>query len=106
MLEHSPAEVQTFRPKPDRVVAAKKNLEKICPTLLEGAIEEQVCLRPCFEDAVPMIGRIKGNVFIVNGGNCWGITWGPAMGSLLTQLICNETPDIDLTPFYPHRFTK
>jgi glycine/D-amino acid oxidase-like deaminating enzyme len=40
------------------------------------------CLRPCTDDAKPMLGRVPGtNLIIATGGDCWGITWRRAQSS-------------------------
>jgi glycine/D-amino acid oxidase-like deaminating enzyme len=67
---------------------------------------EQVCLRPCFLDALPAVGRLEQRVLVAGGGNCWGILWGPAMGEAMAQLVCDGRAKLDLTPFDPKRFSK
>ncbi len=68
---------------------------------------EQVCLRPCFFDALPAVGRLEGErVLVAGGGNCWGILWGPAMGEAVAQLVCDGRAALDLRPFDPARFKE
>ena len=66
------------------------------------------CLRPCTDDAKPMLGRVPGtNVIIATGGNCWGITWGPIMGKACAELISTGScASLDLAPFDPMRFSS
>lgn len=62
--------------------------------------------RPTFPDSVPVIGQIPNsdNVWAAFGHQHIGMMCGPVTGKLLSQLISGETPDVDLTPFAPHRW--
>jgi D-amino-acid dehydrogenase len=64
-------------------------------------------LRPVTPDGVPIIGPVARwrNVTIAAGHSMVGLTLGPGTGRLVAQLVCGETPDIDLTRFSPRRFS-
>ena len=38
------------------------------------------------------------------GGSGHGFKLGPPIGEALADVLCGETPDIDLSPFRPARF--
>ena len=67
---------------------------------------QQVCLRPCFFDALPAIGRLEERVLVAGGGNCWGILFAPAMGEAVAQIVCDGRAELDLRPFDPARFRE
>ncbi len=62
--------------------------------------------RTAVVDGLPLIGKAQGhaNVFVATGFEGDGICLGPVMGKAISQLVCGETPDVDLTPFDPGRF--
>ncbi|GEO87193.1 NAD(P)/FAD-dependent oxidoreductase [Ciceribacter naphthalenivorans] len=65
-------------------------------------------VRTAVVDGLPLVGRIPGmqNGFIATGFEGDGICLGPITGKSIVQTICGETPDIDLSPFDPARFSS
>jgi len=63
-------------------------------------------LRPCSPDGLPIIDRFPGynNLIIATGHGMLGITLAPLTGKLISQLACELTPDMDLTPLSVTRF--
>ena len=63
-------------------------------------------LRPGSPDGLPILGRVPGrdNVYVAAGHFRNGILLAPVTGRLMTQLICDGRPEIDLRPFRPERF--
>ena len=63
-------------------------------------------LRPCTADGLPVIGRAPGfeNLYIATGHARMGLTLGPYTGRLLSELILDGRPSLDLEPFSPARF--
>lgn len=63
-------------------------------------------LRPCTPDGLPIIGRADQfeNLVIATGHCMLGLSLGPITGKLVSQLLCGETPDVDLTRLSPKRF--
>ncbi len=43
------------------------------------------------------------NAFYAFGNSHFGVTGGPVMGKLLTEIVAGHTPAIDITPFSPTR---
>ncbi len=69
-------------------------------------IETWSGLRPCTPDGLPIITRTNrfGNLIIATGHGMLGLTLGPITGKLVSQLVCNEPPELDLTPLRLERF--
>lgn len=65
-------------------------------------------VRTAVIDGLPLIGRAGGydNLFVATGFEGDGICLGPVTGKAISQLICDEVPDIDLAPFDPARFSS
>lgn len=62
--------------------------------------------RPCTADMLPIMGpapRHKGLWFNFGHGH-QGFTLGPVAGRLLAEMMANETPLIEPTPYLPSRF--
>ena len=62
--------------------------------------------RPCSADGLPYIGRIKKyrNVVIATGHSMLGLSLGAGTGRLVSELVDEQPPSIDLTPFAVERF--
>lgn len=63
-------------------------------------------LRPCTPDGLPIISRFSGikNLIVATGHCMLGITLAPVTGKLVSQLACDQTPDMDLNPLGVTRF--
>jgi D-amino-acid dehydrogenase len=63
-------------------------------------------LRPCTPDGLPFLGRPRGydNLVIAAGHAMIGMSLSPVTGKLVSQLVANETPQIDLSPLRIERF--
>jgi D-amino-acid dehydrogenase len=70
--------------------------------------KEQVScgLRPCSPDGLPYVGKVDGfkNLTIATGHAMMGWSLGPATGKLISEVINNQKPSLDLTPFKVQRF--
>ncbi len=64
-------------------------------------------LRPVTPDGLPYIGRASGltNVTVAGGHAMLGISEGTGTGKIVTQLISNEKPSINIHAFNPGRFS-
>lgn len=62
--------------------------------------------RPCSADGLPYIGRIKkyNNVVIATGHSMLGLSLGAGTGKLVFELVNEQAPSIDLSPFSVERF--
>lgn len=63
-------------------------------------------LRPVSPDGIPFIGKTSkyNNLTIAAGHAMMGWSLGPITGKLVTELIANKKPSVDLTPLSPERF--
>ncbi len=63
-------------------------------------------LRPCSPDGLPYIGRSRrfANLSIATGHAMMGLSLGPITGKLISEIVSNETPSIDLQLLSPDRY--
>jgi len=94
------------KPHPKRVKAAWEALRS--KTSVTGDVQPQAnaCIRPCPDDAKPLIGKVLDNVVLACGHNCWGILWGPLTGQIVAELVAGEESPVPLKGFRPDRFSK
>jgi len=62
--------------------------------------------RPCTPDGMPYIGRSKSltNLYVGTGHGMMGLSLGAITGKLLCELVTEEKPSLDLSPFRLDRF--
>jgi D-amino-acid dehydrogenase len=62
--------------------------------------------RPCFADALPVVGRAPGQpgLWLDYGHGHYGLTFGPVTGRLIADMITGATPFIDPAPLRAERF--
>ena len=67
--------------------------------------EAQCGLRPVSPDGLPYIGRSSKckNLVFATGHAMMGWSLGPATGKLVAEVISDQQPSLDLTPFHPDR---
>lgn len=80
---------------------------RVLPGLAKvGVIRSFVGLRPWPPDGLPIMGEIPGVPgFLVAVGHS-GITWSPAAGKLLTELVTTGKPSMSLEPYSVARFSR
>jgi D-amino-acid dehydrogenase len=79
----------------------------VAPGLATATLAEiRIGLRPFSPDGLPVLGRAPGvaNVFPCTGNGPSGLQQGPVCGAFVANLINDETPALDLTPFRPERY--
>ena len=64
--------------------------------------------RPCFADSRPVIGRAPGQpgLWLACGHGHSGLTFGPATGRLLAEMMTGTAPFCDPAPYGADRFAK
>ncbi|PQO39119.1 glycine oxidase ThiO [Blastopirellula marina] len=62
-------------------------------------------LRPASVDRIPYLGQLPGmaNIYLAAGHYRSGLHLSPATATVMSQLMCGETPQIDLHPFRVNR---
>ncbi len=91
-----------------RLDAIRKSSNEYLPGLAEAkVIEIWRGLRPCTPDGLPIIGRSADfkNLIVAGGHAMLGMSLGPVTGRLVSQLVCEEKTDVDLTPLRMERFS-
>jgi D-amino-acid dehydrogenase len=67
-----------------------------------------VGMRPLTSDGLPVIGKLPrtDNLYVATGHQMLGVTLAPSTAAVLTELMLDDAPSIDLTPFDPARFER
>ena len=62
--------------------------------------------RPCSADGLPYIGRSKrySNLVVATGHSMLGLSLGPGTGRLVSDIITEARPSINIQAFDPDRF--
>ncbi|MBJ3778307.1 NAD(P)/FAD-dependent oxidoreductase [Acuticoccus mangrovi] len=86
----------------------EKGIRKAMPTLTWKGTTEWMGHRPATTDSLPLIGPVPGvkGAYLGFGHQHVGLTSGPKTGRLLAQLVMGRTPNIDITPYAPSRFSS
>ena len=94
---------------PVRVQGIIKSVPKYYPKFtaqdFEG-IQPWRGLRPCSPDGLPYLGRTAkySNLTIATGHAMMGLSLGPITGKLVSEILGNEKPSIDLALLNPDRY--
>lgn len=85
----------------------RRNIRAAMPGLTWKREVEWQGHRPAPSDSIPVIGEIPGlkGAWLGFGHHHVGLTGGPKTGRLLAQMISGRTPNVDVTPYSPSRFT-
>ena len=84
----------------------KHHAKALFPKLNSTNITEWMGPRPSHPDSKPVIDRspIHNNVYFAFGHDHIGLTLGGITGKLISELITEKKPSVDLTPFRVDRF--
>lgn len=65
-------------------------------------------LRPATPDSLPLLGRPHRptNLIVASGHGMLGVSLGAITGRLVSELVCGETPSMDLRPLHATRFSE
>ncbi|HZI89982.1 MAG TPA: FAD-dependent oxidoreductase [Candidatus Polarisedimenticolia bacterium] len=63
-------------------------------------------LRPCTPDGLPYIGRTHRwpNLIVASGHAMMGVSMGPVTGKLVSEIVSDQTPSVDLSGLSAERF--
>jgi len=92
-----------------RVKQIVENAKAFYPniSITNNEMENVACgLRPVSPDGLPYIGRTKKytNVCVATGHAMMGWSQGPATGKLISEIISDKKPSLNLNPFKVERF--
>jgi D-amino-acid dehydrogenase len=79
---------------------------RFLPGLNPEGGQQWMGFRPSLPDSLPVIGLSKASPRIVYafGNGHLGLTQSAGTGRLVRDLVCGETPSVDISPFSPARF--
>ena len=82
--------------------------QRFLPGLAPEGGQQWMGFRPSLPDSLPVIGlsRASSRIVYAFGNGHLGLTQSAGMGRLVRDLVCGETPSIDVSPFRPDRFTR
>lgn len=95
----------TAPPSPHRIAKLVEGARAIFPDL--GAPDrEWMGFRPSMPDSRPVIGPSRGGADVIHayGHGHIGLTLAPITARLVAAVVAGREPELDLTPFLPHRF--
>lgn len=93
-------------PRFGQLRAAEKTAREVFALGKRKEAEPWVGSRPCMADMKPVIGPAHNhsNLWFAFGHGHQGFTLGPTTGRLLAQLMDEEAPTVNMTPFRSDRF--
>jgi glycine oxidase len=94
------------RTDPEAIQRLRQGALSLVPRLAEARIlEAWAGLRPGTPDNLPILGRTStGGYFVATGHFRDGILLAPVTAQLMTQLICDNMSQYDISAFSPARF--
>lgn len=92
---------------PDVIQGLHQKAANLFPALGEGRmLEAWAGLRPGTPDGLPMIGETSYRGYLAATGHFRdGIMLAPITSKIIRQLVTGETPEMNLLPFSPERFS-
>jgi D-amino-acid dehydrogenase len=89
-----------------RAAAMLAKAERFLPGLKPGGGRQWMGFRPSLPDSLPVIAPSRASPQIVYafGHGHLGLTQSAGTGRLVRELVCGETPSIDIAPFRASRF--
>lgn len=84
------------------------SLRKYVPQLSWKETRTWMGHRPTLTDSLPVIGEVPNlkGAFLGFGHQHIGLTGGPKTGQILAQIISGQTPNMDILPYAPSRFSS
>ena len=83
-------------------------IKNIIPSLSWKEEDFWMGQRPSTSDSLPVLGRSHSleNVYFAFGGQHVGLTIGPKLGKLVSDLILNKKTNFNLDPYLQSRFNN
>ena len=98
-----------LRINPPRIRGMTRSLSTYLPAFRQEDFRDVVpwCgLRPCTPDGLPYVGRVRGweNVIVASGHAMMGVSLGPITGMLVSEIVSEDPPSVDLSGLAVGRF--
>jgi D-amino-acid dehydrogenase len=98
-----------LRINPPRIRGMTRSVARYLPSFRPSdfdSIRPWCGLRPCTPDGLPYIGRTRRwpNVIVAAGHAMMGVSMGPITGQLVSQIVSQETPSVELSGLSAERF--
>jgi len=98
-----------LRIHPPRIRGLTRSLARYLPTFRPEDFESvrPWCgLRPCTPDGLPYVGRTHRwpNVIVASGHAMMGVSMAPITGTLVAEIVSDETPSVELSGLSAERF--
>ena len=95
----------TAPPSPHRIAKLIEGARAIFPDLGEPS-RDWMGFRPSLPDSRPVIGPSRGGADVIHayGHGHIGLTLAPITARLVADVVAGRVPELDLTPYLPHRF--
>lgn len=96
----------TAPPSPHRIAKLVQGARAILPDLPETPTRTWMGFRPSIPDSVPVIGPSRAGAQVIHayGHGHIGLTLAPVTARIVADVIAGRAPEMDLTPYLPHRF--
>ena len=93
----------------NRVNGIIKSIPKYYPEFQTSDFTEEPVwsgLRPCSPDGLPYIGRTRryANLSVATGHAMLGLSMAPITGKLVSEVLSDERPSLNLTALSPDRY--
>jgi len=83
----------------------RRRVAEVFPNLTYQSSEEWMGFRPSTPDSLPLIGEIaQSGIYTAFGHQHVGLTAGAKTGRLISDLIAQRLPNIDMSPYDPNRY--
>ncbi len=85
----------------------RKKVAEVFPNMVAGSEEEWLGFRPAPTDSLPLVGELRDTgVYTAFGHHHIGLTGGPKTARLVADMIMGNTPNVDMSPYEPMRFSR
>ena len=95
-----------FGPSKAPIKLLRRRVVEAFPDMTYESTEEWMGFRPSTPDCLPLIGQLgQSGIYTAFGHQHVGMTAGPKTGRLIADIIDKRTPNIDMSPYDPERYT-
>lgn len=83
----------------------RRRVSEVFPNLTYESSEEWMGFRPSTPDSLPLIGEIaQSGIYTAFGHQHVGLTGGAKTGRLISDIISQRMPNVDMSPYDPNRY--